>query len=60
MTPASLAILLLLLPLGSAALIGLFLRRQGALASWISVARRSASAFARPYALIGEGRSASR
>ncbi|HTB81945.1 MAG TPA: NADH-quinone oxidoreductase subunit L [Opitutaceae bacterium] len=37
MTPASLAILLLLLPLGSAALIGLFLRRQGALASWISV-----------------------
>jgi NADH-quinone oxidoreductase subunit L len=38
MTPAQLATLLLLLPLASAAVIALFLRRQGRLASWISVA----------------------
>jgi NADH-quinone oxidoreductase subunit L len=38
MTPAQLATLVLLLPLVSAAVIALFLRRQGALASYISVA----------------------
>jgi NADH-quinone oxidoreductase subunit L len=38
MLPAQLATLLLLLPLASAAFIALFLRKQGALASWISVA----------------------
>ena len=38
MTPAHLATLVLLLPLVSAAVIALFLRRQGALASYISVA----------------------
>ncbi|MDE3084043.1 MAG: NADH-quinone oxidoreductase subunit L, partial [Verrucomicrobiota bacterium] len=38
MTSPQLAALLLLLPLGSAAVIALFLRRQGTLASWISVA----------------------
>ena len=32
------AILILLLPLASAALIALFLRKQGALASWLSTA----------------------
>jgi NADH-quinone oxidoreductase subunit L len=37
MTPAHLATLVLLLPLVSAAVIALFLRRQGALASYISV-----------------------
>jgi NADH-quinone oxidoreductase subunit L len=38
MTPVQLATLLLLLPLASAAFIALFLRRQGTLASWVSVA----------------------
>ncbi|HTQ32375.1 MAG TPA: proton-conducting transporter membrane subunit [Opitutaceae bacterium] len=38
MTPAQLATLMLLLPLASAVLIALFLRRRGALAAWISVA----------------------
>jgi NADH-quinone oxidoreductase subunit L len=38
MTPIQLATLLLLLPLASAAFIALFLRRQGTLASWVSVA----------------------
>jgi NADH-quinone oxidoreductase subunit L len=38
MTPAQLATLLLLLPLVSAAFIALFLRKQGRLASWVSVA----------------------
>jgi len=38
MLSAQLATLLLLLPLASAAFIALFLRRSGALASWISVA----------------------
>ncbi len=38
------AILVLLLPLGSAALIALFLRKQGALASWISTATAAAIA----------------
>jgi NADH-quinone oxidoreductase subunit L len=38
MTPAQLASLVLLIPLASAAVIALFLRRAGALASWISVA----------------------
>jgi len=37
MTPAQLALIVLLLPLVSAAVIALFLRRQGALASYISV-----------------------
>ena len=38
MTMLQHAILILLLPLGSATVIALFLRRQGALASWISTA----------------------
>ncbi|HXA13487.1 MAG TPA: proton-conducting transporter membrane subunit [Opitutaceae bacterium] len=38
MSPVQLATILLLLPLASAAFIALFLRRQGALASWVSVA----------------------
>jgi NADH-quinone oxidoreductase subunit L len=38
MMPIQLATLLLLLPLASAAFIALFLRRQGTLASWVSVA----------------------
>ena len=38
MTPAQLASLVLLIPLASAAVIALFLRRQGALASYLSVA----------------------
>jgi NADH-quinone oxidoreductase subunit L len=38
MSPAQLAYLVLLIPLASAAVIALFLRRSGALASWISVA----------------------
>ena len=38
MTPVQLALSVLLLPLASAALIALFLRRQGALASFVSVA----------------------
>jgi NADH-quinone oxidoreductase subunit L len=38
MEPAQLAYLVLLIPLASAAVIALFLRREGALASWISVA----------------------
>ncbi|HEV8072866.1 MAG TPA: proton-conducting transporter membrane subunit [Opitutaceae bacterium] len=38
MSPAQLATILLLLPLASAAFIALFLRRQGTLASWVSVA----------------------
>jgi NADH-quinone oxidoreductase subunit L len=38
MSPAQLATLLLLLPLASAAFIALFLRRQGTIASWVSVA----------------------
>ena len=38
MDPAQLAYLVLLIPLASAAAIALFLRREGALASWISVA----------------------
>jgi NADH-quinone oxidoreductase subunit L len=38
MLPAQLATILLLLPLASAAFIALFLRRQGTLASWVSVA----------------------
>ncbi len=38
MTPVQLAILVLLLPLGSAAVIALFLRRQGTLASILSTA----------------------
>ena len=38
MTPIQLATILLLLPLASAAFIALFLRRQGTLASWVSVA----------------------
>jgi NADH-quinone oxidoreductase subunit L len=38
MLPVQLATILLLLPLASAAFIALFLRRQGALASWVSVA----------------------
>jgi len=44
MTMLSHAILVLLLPLASAAVIGLFLRRQGALASWISTATAGAIA----------------
>jgi NADH-quinone oxidoreductase subunit L len=44
MTMPQHAILLLLLPLGSAALIALFLRRQGTLASWVSVAAAAAIA----------------
>ncbi len=38
MAPTQLALLVLLLPLASAAIIALFLRRQGALASYLSVA----------------------
>ena len=38
MTPAQLACLALLIPLASAAVIALFLRRRGALASYLSVA----------------------
>ncbi len=38
MSPAQSALLLLLTPLASATLIALFLRRQGALAQWVSVA----------------------
>jgi NADH-quinone oxidoreductase subunit L len=38
MLPAQLATILLLLPLASAAFIALFLRKQGTLASWVSVA----------------------
>jgi NADH-quinone oxidoreductase subunit L len=38
MSPVQLATILLLLPLASAAFIALFLRRQGTLASWVSVA----------------------
>src|SRR6267154_3061033 len=38
MTPVQLATILLLLPLASAAFIAFFLRRQGTLASWVSVA----------------------
>jgi NADH-quinone oxidoreductase subunit L len=38
MLPVQLATILLLLPLASAAFIALFLRRQGTLASWVSVA----------------------
>ena len=38
MSPATTALYILLIPLFSAALIALFLRRQGALASWISTA----------------------
>ncbi|WP_438480051.1 NADH-quinone oxidoreductase subunit L [Oleiharenicola lentus] len=38
MSPAQTATLILLTPLASAALIALFLRKQGALASWISTA----------------------
>ena len=44
MTMLSHAILILLLPLASAAVIALFLRRQGALASWISTATAGAIA----------------
>src|SRR5882757_584189 len=43
-SPLSHALLVLLLPLGSAALIALFLRRQGAVASWISTATAGAIA----------------
>ena len=39
MTPAHLAFLTLCLPLGSAAVIALFLRRRGSLAATISVLR---------------------
>src|SRR4051812_35490442 len=46
MSPVQLALLVLLLPLGSAALIALFLRRQGTLASLISVAACAALAVA--------------
>ncbi|HLP24454.1 MAG TPA: NADH-quinone oxidoreductase subunit L, partial [Acidobacteriota bacterium] len=38
MPPVQSALLLLLTPLASATLIALFLRRQGALAQWVSVA----------------------
>jgi NADH-quinone oxidoreductase subunit L len=44
MLPANTAILILLIPLASAALIALFLRKQGALASWISTAAAGAVA----------------
>ena len=44
MLPVNSAILILLIPLASAALIALFLRKQGALASWISTAAAGAVA----------------
>ena len=44
MTMLQHAILLLLLPLGSAAVIALFLRRQGTIASWVSTATAAAIA----------------
>ncbi len=46
MTPVSLALLVLLAPLGSAAVIALFLRRQGTLASAVSLAAALAVAVA--------------
>jgi NADH-quinone oxidoreductase subunit L len=46
MTPVSLALTVLLAPLGSAAVIALFLRRQGTLASAISLAAALAVAVA--------------
>ena len=46
MTPVSLALIVLLAPLGSAAVIALFLRRQGTLASAISLAAALAVAVA--------------
>ncbi len=44
MSPVTTATLILLIPLASAALIALFLRKQGALASWISTAAAGAIA----------------
>jgi NADH-quinone oxidoreductase subunit L len=44
MSPAQQALAILLLPLASAAVIALFLRRQGALASWISVGSAAVTA----------------
>jgi NADH-quinone oxidoreductase subunit L len=44
MSPVTTALALLLLPLASAAVIALFLRRQGALASWLSTAAAAAVA----------------
>src|ERR1035437_6930340 len=54
MSPVQLALLVLLLPLVSAAFIALFLRRQGALASYISVGTCAALAVA-AFALVFGG-----
>ncbi|MFA5263728.1 MAG: NADH-quinone oxidoreductase subunit L [Opitutaceae bacterium] len=53
MLPVQLAILVLLLPLASAAVIALFLRRQGALASFVSVAAAGALAVISAYLIFG-------
>jgi len=53
MSPAQLATLVLLLPLGSAALIAVFLRRQGSLASLLSVSAAGAMAILSGYLIFG-------
>src|SRR3990170_4080201 len=53
MNPAQLAALVLLLPLASAAVIALFLRRRGALASYISVAAAAGIAVAASALIFG-------
>jgi NADH-quinone oxidoreductase subunit L len=56
MSSAQLALLVLLLPLASAALIALFLRRQGALASFISVGACAGLAVAALMLVFGDQR----
>ncbi|PTY06260.1 NADH-quinone oxidoreductase subunit L [Opitutaceae bacterium EW11] len=56
MSPVQLALLVLLLPLASAALIALFLRRQGTLASFVSVGACTALAVAALMLSFGESR----